>query len=155
MPADAHASKLRVIYRQARNKNWKSRLAAARLITDNVRIAKIDGSFSRLTTRLCGARINQGTQRCASFRRERTVVKVSFAADILPLFSTTTDIPHMARVDVMLANYNYMSVPANAQNVLDHLDGTKAPLMPPKPDGPWSLDQIALFKAWMTGGYQP
>jgi hypothetical protein len=80
---------------------------------------------------------------------------VSFAADIVPLFSTTTDIPHMAHRGVMLADYSYMSVPANAQDVLDHLDGTKAPLMPPRPAQPWSPADIALFKAWMAGGYRP
>ena len=40
---------------------------------------------------------------------------VSFANDILPLFSKTTDIPHMADFGVMLAEYSYMSVPANAR----------------------------------------
>lgn len=80
---------------------------------------------------------------------------VSFATDILPLFSTTTDIPHMAQRGFMLADYTYMSVPTHAQNVLDHLTGTKRPLMPPRPEEPWSADNIALFKAWIAGGYQP
>jgi hypothetical protein len=83
------------------------------------------------------------------------VAKISFAADILPLFSQTTDIPHMARAGVMLAEYNYMSVPANAQLILDRMDGTTLPIMPPPPAQPWSKDKIALFKAWMAGGYQP
>jgi len=78
---------------------------------------------------------------------------VSFSADILPLFSTTTDIPHMAQRGVMLADYAYMSVPVNAQDVLDHLDGTKTPLMPP--GAPWPSANIALFKAWIDGGYLP
>lgn len=80
---------------------------------------------------------------------------VSFSADILPLFSKTTDIPHMAGFGVMLAEYSYMSVPANAQNVLSHLDGTTPPMMPPAPEGPWSADDITLFKNWIAGGYQP
>ena len=80
---------------------------------------------------------------------------ISFSADILPLFSKTTDIPHMARLGVMLADYTYMSIPANAQNVLSHLDGTTPPIMPPKPAQPWSKDNLALFQAWMDGGYQP
>jgi hypothetical protein len=80
---------------------------------------------------------------------------VSFANDILPLFSTTTDIPHMAGRGVMLAEYDYMCVPANAQDVLDHLNGTKAPRMPPPPEAPWSADDIALFQFWIAGGYQP
>jgi hypothetical protein len=80
---------------------------------------------------------------------------VSFAADILPLVDKTTDVPHMAARGVMLADYSYMSVPANAQDVLDHLDGTTGPLMPPRPAGPWPASRIALFKAWIAGGYLP
>jgi hypothetical protein len=80
---------------------------------------------------------------------------VSFAKDIVPLFDPTTDVPHMARRGVMLADYTYMSVPANAQDVLDHLDGTLGPIMPPKPAPPWSAANIALFKSWIAGGYQP
>ena len=77
----------------------------------------------------------------------------SFAADILPLF-TAIDIAHMARAHVMLAEYAYMSNPANAQAVLDRLDGTGGAIMPPPPAAPWSAANIALFKAWMAGGYQ-
>ncbi len=77
---------------------------------------------------------------------------VSFATNILPLF-TTTDIAHMAGMNVMLAEYSYMSVPANAQNVLDHLNGTTPPAMPP--GAPWPQNQIDLFQAWINGGYQP
>lgn len=80
---------------------------------------------------------------------------VSFATDILPLFSKTTDIPHMAQFGVMLADYSYMSTPANAQAVLDRLDGTTPPIMPPKPAKPWSPAKTELFKSWMAGGYQP
>jgi hypothetical protein len=80
---------------------------------------------------------------------------ISFSADILPLFSKTTDIPHMANRGVMLADYAYMSVPANAQRVLARLDGTTPPIMPPKPAQPWTPANIALFRAWMDGGYQP
>jgi hypothetical protein len=80
---------------------------------------------------------------------------VSFATDILPLWDKNTDIPHMAARGVMLADYAYMSVPANAQDILDHLDGTTGPLMPPRPVGPWPASQIALFKSWMDGGYLP
>jgi hypothetical protein len=80
---------------------------------------------------------------------------VSFAADIAPLFNANTDIPHMAEKGVLLSDYTYMSVPGNAQSVLDHLNGTKAPLMPPQPAAPWTAANIALFEAWMTGGCQP
>ena len=78
----------------------------------------------------------------------------SFAADILPLF-TAIDIAHMARAHVMLGEYAYMSKPANAQAVLDRLNGVGGPIMPPPPASPWSAANIALFKAWMAGGYQP
>lgn len=80
---------------------------------------------------------------------------VSFATDILPLFSTTTDIPHMAARGVMLADFTYMSDPTNAQDVLDRLDGTTLPRMPPPPQAAWSAANIALFKQWMTDGYHP
>jgi hypothetical protein len=87
--------------------------------------------------------------------QEDLVATISFASDILPLFSKTTDIPHMARFGVMLAEYSYMSVPANAQVVLDRLNGTTPPIMPPPPAAPWTPANIALFQAWMAGGYQP
>jgi hypothetical protein len=61
----------------------------------------------------------------------------------------------MAKMGVMLGDYAYMSIPANAQKVLDHLDGTAPPIMPPKPAQPWTQANIALFGAWMAGGYQP
>jgi hypothetical protein len=83
------------------------------------------------------------------------MAKVSFAKDIVPLFDTATDVPHMARMGVQLTNYGYMSQPHHAQNVIDHIDGTRDPIMPPPPAQPWSAANIALFKAWMAGGYQP
>jgi hypothetical protein len=80
---------------------------------------------------------------------------ISFAKDIVPLFDPATDIPHMAKRGVLLADYAYMSDPGNARDILDHLDGTAAPLMPPKPASPWSAENITLFKAWIAGGRQP
>ncbi len=78
---------------------------------------------------------------------------VSFAADIVPLF-TAGDVSCMARYGVNLTTYSYMSQPANAQSVLDRLNGTTQPQMPM--GGPyWSSANIALFQAWMQGGYQP
>ena len=79
---------------------------------------------------------------------------VSFASQILPLF-TPTDIKHMANFSCMLAEYSYMSQPANAQNVLNRLNGTTTPVMPPPPAAPWTAVNIQLFQAWMAGGYQP
>jgi len=80
---------------------------------------------------------------------------VSFATDILPLF-TQTDIAHMgaAPYNVMLAEYNYMSVPANAQNVYNYLTGTSKPQMP-LGEPAWSQANLDLFNEWMQQGYQP
>lgn len=79
---------------------------------------------------------------------------VSFATQILPLF-TSPDIEHMSTYGVMLAEYSYMSQPANALSVLNRLNGTARPIMPPPPAEPRSAASIALFQAWMAGGYQP
>lgn len=77
---------------------------------------------------------------------------VSFVNDIVPLFQPE-DIACMGRLGVALTSYDYMSVPANAGNVLDHLDGSTPPSMPPS--GAWPASQIELFKSWIAGGYQP
>jgi hypothetical protein len=77
---------------------------------------------------------------------------VSFANNILPLF-TAIDISCMKSKGVNLSSYAYMSIPQNAQNVLDHLNGSTAPRMPPS--GPWPPANIALFQSWIAGGYQP
>ena len=79
---------------------------------------------------------------------------VSFTSQILPLF-TPTDIKHMARYGCLLAEYSYMSQPANAQTVLSRLNGTTKPVMPPPPAAPWTAPNIQLFQDWMAGGYQP
>lgn len=79
---------------------------------------------------------------------------VSFVTDIVPLFDAKTDIPHMAKFQTMLADYDYMSNPNNAKEVLDHLTGAVPPIMPPSPAQPWPVEKINLFKAWMDGGYQ-
>lgn len=80
--------------------------------------------------------------------------KVSFAADIKPLFRDI-DILHMKRFHVELDNYVYMSNPANADQVLANLSAHNGePSMPP--GGPyWTADQLALFSKWQEDGYQP
>jgi hypothetical protein len=79
--------------------------------------------------------------------------KVSFAADIVPLF-TRSDIEHMNRFGVRLSHHNWMSNPANADNVYRYLTGEKEPRMPL--GGPyWSDDQLNIFARWIEGGYQP
>lgn len=79
---------------------------------------------------------------------------VSFAHDIKPLFRAI-DIKHMKPHGVMLDDYNYMSNAsndhANARTVFDQLSSQSMP-----PGGPfWTPEQLALFRAWMQGGYQP
>ena len=85
---------------------------------------------------------------------------VTYYGDILPLFRPM-DIQCMRKVmvppdpnphSVLLANYQWLSTPANAQLVLDHLTGDAIPQMPF--GGPyWSRNNIDLFKAWMQGGF--
>ena len=74
--------------------------------------------------------------------------KVSFAADIKPLFRAI-DISHMKSFDVKLDDYTYMSDPTNAESVLANLSphNGEPPSMPP--GGPyWTKDQLALFAKW-------
>jgi hypothetical protein len=77
----------------------------------------------------------------------------SFAADILPLFSQV-DIQHMAWF-CDLSKYD--DVKANAQEILDRLNGRGGTVMPPPPsgggDGPWTAANIALFASWIDDGY--
>ena len=80
---------------------------------------------------------------------------VGFAADIKPLF-TPIDIDHMMWF-CDLSKYD--DVKTNAQAILNRLKAQGGPVMPPPPakggDGPWSAEKIALFQAWIDGGYQP
>ena len=78
---------------------------------------------------------------------------ISFAKDIRPLFRPV-DIEHMTALEVPLDDYAFMSDPANAQSVLEYLNGTQQPQMPP--GGPyWTEDQLNLYSAWMSGGRRP
>jgi hypothetical protein len=81
--------------------------------------------------------------------------KVSFAADIKPLFRAI-DISHMKRYNVRLDDYTYMSNADNANRVLANVsphDG-EPPSMPP--GGPyWTEAQVGLFVQWQNDGYQP
>ena len=81
--------------------------------------------------------------------------KVSFAADIKPLFRAI-DVTHMKQFGVELDNYTYMSNPDKANSVLAKLSphNGEPPSMPP--GGPyWTADQLALFIKWREDGYQP
>jgi len=78
---------------------------------------------------------------------------VSFERDIKPLFRQI-DIDHMSGMDVLLDDYDYMSNAENAQAVLEFLDGTRQPQMPP--GGPfWSTEYIELFSRWIGQGRKP
>ncbi len=77
---------------------------------------------------------------------------VSFATDIRPLF-TQTDIDHMS---FFCDLSSYDDVKTNAQDIVDRLQAIGGAVMPPaSAGGPWTPDQIALFKQWMTDGMQP
>jgi hypothetical protein len=81
--------------------------------------------------------------------------KVSFAADIKPLFRDI-DIAHMKSFGVELDEYTYMSNPDNAKSVLATVSerNGEPPSMPP--GGPyWTAAQLALFVQWQEEGYQP
>ena len=82
----------------------------------------------------------------------------SFQTDIVPLFEQV-DIDHMKDPDngaVLLDQYDYMKVPANAKDVYDQVSSGS---MPQDDNGnpvrTWSSDKVELFKSWMDGGYQP
>ena len=77
---------------------------------------------------------------------------VSFATDIRPLF-TQVDVDHMA---FFCDLSSFTDVKVNAQDIMDHLDGTVPPQMPPAEDGgPWPKSQITLFQTWIQDGCQP
>lgn len=77
----------------------------------------------------------------------------SFERDIRPLFRPI-DLKHMSGMGVLLDDYAYMSDAQNAKTVLEYLNGTQQPQMPP--DGPfWSEEQLNLFSQWLAQGCPP
>jgi len=76
---------------------------------------------------------------------------VSFAADIRPLF-TEIDVDHMQGLGVLLDDYEYMRDPDHAQRVIDAVNSGS---MPPSDSGEpsWSVEQVQLFREWMSAGY--
>ena len=92
---------------------------------------------------------------------------VSFKNDILPMFSQD-DVDHMKPMNVMLADYAFMSDPksgklGNAPEFKDHgngrscyayLTGDAQPRMPM--GGPyWQQDKLDTYNRWMADGFQP
>jgi len=71
---------------------------------------------------------------------------VSYDKDIKPLF-TQTDHDHM---DFMFDLWSYKDVKSNADDIYDAISAGRMP-----PNAPWPPDKTALFKQWMTDGYQP
>jgi hypothetical protein len=85
-------------------------------------------------------------------RAEGEPMAVSFATQIRPLF-TERDIEHMS---FFCDLSSYDDVKANAQVILNRLDGTETPRMPPDfAGGPWPDANIALFAQWIKDGTQP
>ena len=79
----------------------------------------------------------------------------SFASDIRPMFHRS--MLSMTRHGVLLDDFAYMSHAdndhGNARTVLETVVGNP-PSMPP--GGPyWTAEQVALYKKWMDGGFQP
>lgn len=71
---------------------------------------------------------------------------VTFTRDIGPLLSQYRE-EMMWRIDLS----NYEQVKANRVLIQTRLHSTDDP-MPPKPFGPWSSDQVALFDRWIEDG---
>jgi hypothetical protein len=86
----------------------------------------------------------------------------SFSTDIRPKFRAT-DVACMARRQVELDDYAYMSDPsadatyadhAHARHVLARLSGTETPRMPL--NGPyWSDDDLKTLSDWIEEGMPP
>jgi hypothetical protein len=72
---------------------------------------------------------------------------VSFAANIRPLFRDG-DVECMKPAGVHLDDAAWMSVPTNAQNVLNAVSSEAMP-----PDAPWPKEQVALLQQWIDAGY--
>jgi len=73
----------------------------------------------------------------------------SFKLHIRPLFSEM-DVQHMSGAFDLS---KYEDVVAHAAGILDRLKGVGGAVMPPKPEGPWPDEWIALFQRWMTENY--
>jgi hypothetical protein len=85
----------------------------------------------------------------------RTVPKlnavVSFKKDILPMY-TATDIAHMKFFCDLSKKADNQK---HAQAILKRLKGQGGRVMPPPPLKAWTKEQIALYQAWIDGGFQP
>jgi len=73
---------------------------------------------------------------------------LSFANDIRPLFRDTPDVNTMKRMGLDLSSYE--EVKEQAGNIYSRLEDGSMPC-----DGPWSQEQLSLFKRWMDEGMAP
>jgi hypothetical protein len=74
---------------------------------------------------------------------------VTFSNDIMPLFNQFRG-QMMWRLD--LTNYDHVS--ANAETILNRINGLNGP-MPPPPFDPLTPEQVTLFQQWIADGCQP
>ncbi len=70
----------------------------------------------------------------------------TFAGDIRPLFRERD----RSSMTFLFDLWSYEDVRANADDILGVLDGGEMPC-----DEPWPAERVALFRAWMTGGFVP
>jgi hypothetical protein len=80
---------------------------------------------------------------------KETRMALSFATDIRALFRDG-DIECMSAAGVRLNDFDWMSVPANAQEVLHAVSSGSMP-----PDEPWPKERVALLLQWINAGYPP
>ena len=73
---------------------------------------------------------------------------LSFASDIRPLFRDTPDVATMKRMGLDLSSYD--DVKAKSEGIYARLEDGTMPC-----DGPWTREQVSLFKRWMDGGMSP
>jgi hypothetical protein len=82
----------------------------------------------------------------------------TYSADIKPLFRPN-DLACMVPHGIRLDDQTWMCDPAASPDFLDHgharlvFQRLQAGTMPP--DGAWPPAQIATYRNWMSGGFQP
>jgi len=73
---------------------------------------------------------------------------VSFATDIRHLFRDQPDVSTMKRMGLDLSSYD--DVKAKSETIYARLENGTMPC-----DGPWSKEQVSLFRRWMDEGMAP
>lgn len=69
----------------------------------------------------------------------------SFAADVAPMFREKD----VAAMTFMFDLHDYDDVRDNADDILEAVSNGSMPC-----DAPWSDDQVAVFRTWMTEGHK-